>query len=120
MQTDRFHALKDSILEGMRDYMHVLTEDGDEADYSEADIQRCGAILQAFMTRVAAAEAGDSAEVMDAVKQAVLDLNALNERCADSLIETDQRERICELIMSSAAAAGVGDGEDITEAWREW
>ena len=47
-------------------------------------------------------------------------LNHLAERC-DSLIETDQREQICELMIQAAHSVGVGDGQtDITEDWREW
>jgi hypothetical protein len=37
------------------------------------------------------------------------------------LIETDQREQLCELIIAAAQRAGlVSDVYDITEEWREW
>jgi hypothetical protein len=37
------------------------------------------------------------------------------------MIETMEREAICELIILAGAARGFnGAGEDITEPWREW
>ena len=58
---------------------------------------------------------------MKAVKTAVVKLNKLNDRCDGSLIETDQREQLCELIITAARGAGLSsDKYDITEEWREW
>jgi hypothetical protein len=50
----------------------------------------------------------------------VLALNALNARCHDHLIETDQREHLCALIGQAAIARGVGSGQDLTAEWRAW
>ena len=48
-------------------------------------------------------------------------LNSLNARCGGTLIETDQREDICEFIIRAGCLAGFnGEGEDGTEAWRDW
>jgi hypothetical protein len=121
MKTKQLDALKISLLEDMREYMEDVAADGDEPDYSEADIGKCESILDTFLTKVRSAKSGDTEFVMGAVKEVVLALNELNEGCNHSLIETDQREQICDLIIQSAAAVGVGDGdEDITEEWREW
>jgi hypothetical protein len=57
---------------------------------------------------------------MNHVKDLVLKLNALNDRCQGSLIETDQREDICELIESSLTQASIPFEGDVTEEWREW
>jgi hypothetical protein len=58
---------------------------------------------------------------MKAVKTAVVKLNRLNEQCYGCLIETDQREQLCELIISAAKRAGlVSTVYDITEEWRDW
>ena len=57
---------------------------------------------------------------MATVKDTILALNALNETCEHSLIETDQREEICDLIIKAALSVGVGNGDDITEEWRDW
>ena len=37
------------------------------------------------------------------------------------MIETSERETICEIIQECAVACGLTDAEDdITEEWREW
>jgi|SRR5690554_1387931 len=120
MEAGQLEELKIKLLEGMREYMADVIADGDESDYSESDIGKCGSILDSFLTKVHSADHGNTAIVISAVKETVLALNDLNESCGHSLIETDQREQICELIIQSAAAAGVGGGEDITEEWRDW
>lgn len=119
MDTKQVNELEAQLLEGMRFFREAVAADGVEPDYSEADIGQCGAILDAYLAKVRTAREGDVAFVMAAVEEAVVALNELSERC-ESLIETEQREQICELIRHSAAAVGVGDGEDLTEEWREW
>jgi hypothetical protein len=119
MDTKQIEELKVNILEGMRGFMEAIAADGAEPDYSEADIAKCEATLDAYLAKVRSANEGDVAFVMAAVEEAVVAFNELSERC-ESLIETDQREQICELIRRSAAAVGVGKGEDLTEEWREW
>lgn len=116
--------LKDSILEGMLDYMEG-DEDEDEGfdpGYTKSHVEKCGAILDAFLSSVFSPSAkGSSDAIMASVKTAVLALNDLNDECDGSLIETGQREEICELIISSATRAGLESEEyDITEEWREW
>jgi hypothetical protein len=55
------------------------------------------------------------------VKKVVLSLNRLNEKTEYSLIETDARESIWEIIQNSAVARGLKDvPDDVTEEWREW
>ena len=55
------------------------------------------------------------------VKELVLALNDLNEGADHCLLETDEREAICELIQCSAEECGLIDPEsDVTEEWREW
>ncbi|MGJ7903282.1 hypothetical protein [Lysobacter sp. 1R34A] len=120
VETNDYVELKSEILDGMRSYMEELKEDGSDAGYTARDIDDCERIIDRFLDIVASA-AGDNARASGAVKDAVLALNALNTRCGYSLIETDQRESLCELIIGAAAAAGVGSGQDdITEEWREW
>ena len=55
-------------------------------------------------------------------KKAVPDLNFLNEKCDCSLIETDQREDICEYINQTVYSFGFieSENEDVAEEWREW
>ena len=59
-----------------------------------------------------------------ALEKAVIALNALNE-ADESLIETGEREDLCELINTITAAAGLdpskyGDGEGPASEWRDW
>jgi len=120
VETNDYVELKSEILDGMRSYMEEVAEDGSDAGYTAQDIDDCEGIIDRFLAAIAHA-AGDNARASGAVKDAVLALNALNARCGHSLIETDQREGLCELIIRVAATAGVGSGQDdITEEWREW
>jgi len=59
-----------------------------------------------------------------AIRQAVEALNAINEK-DDILIETDEREDLCELINVITTAVGIdptkyGDGEGPASEWRHW
>lgn len=50
----------------------------------------------------------------------VLKLNKLKEKCGGSIIETDQREDLCQIILVAARRAGLKTEEDMTEEGREW
>jgi hypothetical protein len=120
MDAEDLQQIRNDTLEGMREYLASLLDSGGETGYTGADIGKCGAILDAYLARVRGADDGDDDAVMAAVRDAVVALNELNAACANHLIETDQREHLCTLIIQAAVAAGVGDGHDITEPWREW
>lgn len=72
-------------------------------------------------------EAGPAASderKLAAIQKAVEALNALNEQ-DDLLIETGEREDLCELVNLVAVAAGLdptkyGDGEGPASEWRDW
>ncbi len=108
-------ALKNRILEGMLDYI----EGDDDADYTAKDVAECGNDLSEFLSNLKT-ENIDHNSALNHVRNLVLKLNALNDRCKGSLIETDQREDICELIFSSLTQAGIPFEDDVTEEWREW
>ncbi|WP_167356145.1 hypothetical protein [Chryseobacterium jejuense] len=58
---------------------------------------------------------------MEIVKSTVLKLNNLNEKCDYSLIETNEREQIAEIIILAGYEMGYNaSDEDGTEEWREW
>lgn len=106
--------LKVTLLQGMMEFMR---EAG--GSYAEADVQRCREILDEFEAAISGAVARE--EALAQVRKAVLDLNALNNGCRGSLIETDQREMICEFIIQTTARRGfVSPDEDVTLEWREW
>lgn len=112
--------IKAHLLNTMNGYMQSFEDDGDEVPYSAAEIQRCATILDAFIAHVGNA-AGNAGRIMAAVQATVLSLNDLSEKF-EELIETDQREDLCEFIGLAARAGGlnIDVGEDITEEWREW
>lgn len=104
------------LLDGMVRYMRKVANCG----YTQEDIDHCASILDKYQASLASGSAFTKTEIRNAVKKAVLDLNALNNKCGGGLIETDQREYICQLLLASAQAAGIGTKEDITEEWRDW
>lgn len=123
--------LKHELLDGMASYMEFGgAEDADDPEYDaefdagyvQEDIDQCGVILDTLFDAVAHASGEDKeAAIMAAVKEAVLELNELNEKSDGGLIETGQREQLCELITLAAQEAGLDtNGQDITEDWREW
>lgn len=70
--------IRERTLDGMRSYMEAILEDKDDPGYTEADIEKCGAILDSYIQRVSSCEHGDEQAVMSAVKDVVLELNTLN------------------------------------------
>ncbi|WP_374579912.1 hypothetical protein [Pseudoduganella sp.] len=108
------NALKDSILDGMRSFV----ADMEQPYYPLEKVDECGRIIDSFLA--AMAEAHGEAAILAQVQKTVLALNALNDECDGALIETDQREELCELIQDAAEAAGLAPGGDVTERWREW
>ena len=112
----KLETIKARLIEGMTDYI----ADGDDS-YTKADIKKCYKILEQFMARLGklGASATETA-ILDYVKQAVQDLNALNSSVDGCLIETDQREDLCAYILFAAKESGLKQDGDVTEEWREW
>lgn len=108
------NALKESLLEGMRNYV----ADMDEPYYPLEKVDECGRIIDDFLA--AMAHASGEPAIMAEVKRTVLALNKLNDECGGSLIETSQREDLCDLIERAANMAGLATDDDITERWRHW
>ena len=117
---DPLEQKKTELLGAMRDYLAGMLDGGGEAGYTSADIGECGRLLDAYLATLAEAPFGDEQVVRDAVHFTVISLNRLNTRTDGHLIETDQRELICDLINRAARKVGVGAGEDLTAEWREW
>ncbi len=106
-------SLKDSTIDGMLDYMD------DDVEYTKKDVEVCGRILDNHID--ALSQAQDRSSAMQCVKDTILKLNELNEKAGEELIETDQREEICEYIIKAGVLLGFNDeNEDVTEEWREW
>jgi hypothetical protein len=107
------HKIKENLINGMIEYC----ESGD-VDYKKKHVKKCGKILDAFLKKISKAQGRESAMIV--VKETVGELNKLSEK-TEELIETDQREQICEFISKAGAILGFNtEQEDITEEWRKW
>lgn len=129
--TQDFYELKKSIISQMTDYMKFGgAEDESDHDYdpnfdsgyTQEEINQCEKLLDLFLTSLEKLpETSKNEYILDVVKKVVFGLNKLNEDCDYSLIETDQREDLCELIITASKKAGLESNEDdVTEEWREW
>ena len=110
--------LKKELLEDMLDY---IADDLDEEYYSKKDVKTCDKLIQKFIKDLEQLSSASMETVQPVVKDFVLSLNNLNDKCAYNLIETDQREMLCELVFLSVKDT-IGDFGDIdlTEEWRDW
>jgi len=120
----------------MQDYLNKLK--AAKADYPfkrwcESGLEQytpeaCAAFTKIFDKLIAdlgklGVNADDDAKLA-AIEQAVLALNDLDDE-DERLIETDEREQLCDLVNTIASAAGLdpkdyGDGEGPASEWREW
>jgi hypothetical protein len=108
-------SLLKSIQYGMLDFI----EGDDEPDYTSEDVTACITLLLEFMSSIESeTQTVDTATTH--IRDTVISLNELNDECDQCLIETDQREEICEFIQKVVAAANVELEGDLTEEWREW
>ncbi len=97
--------------------------DEDEAPFSEDDVRTCETLLVAYVTVLAAMPNPTDTAIMAEVKNVVLALNDLSEKTDYGMIETMEREAICEIIQAAALAAGLStlpEDDDVTGEWREW
>lgn len=74
---------------------------------------------------VSSGEHADESDKISFFETAVLSLNDLNDEFDGALIETGEREDLCELCNLICKAAGVdpekyGDGEGPASEWRDW
>lgn len=114
LHDELLQKIRARLIDGMREYMEHA-----HGAYNESHIAECDAILAAHVAAVGGA--GDRDGGLARVRETVLLLNALNDRCGSSLIETDQREDICAFILRVGYLRGFnGEDEDVTEEWREW
>ena len=104
----------------MISYMSFFDED-EECPFTKEDVIKCEKILSDYLEALNALTSPTNKEIMGRVQEAVLALNQLNEDSDYSMIETEARENIWELIQTSAVACGLQNpAEDITDEWRDW
>lgn len=115
--------LRSRLLAGMVEFMELdadQPESRHDCGYSQADVDKCGEIVDSYLRTISEISNADQVEILGLVQHTVEQLNALNDSCDGCLIETDQREDLCELILAAAEDAGLESREDVTEQWREW
>ena len=98
---------------------------GGMEQYTEENCNAAKSIFDNLITELKSiGESAPSQEKVELFKIAVEKLNELNEE-VDDLIETGEREDLCELIDQITIAAGLNpedyaDGEGIADEWRNW
>lgn len=108
----------DKLIGQLRNSMRLYMKEASPG-YSEKDIDECISILSDYSKRMFKTHSKGEATIL--VKETVLKLNALNHKCGDSLIETDEREQICYVMIFAGYKMNYNSmDEDITEEWREW
>lgn len=113
IEDPKIQETRATLLEGMVDFM-----DEDSA-YNQAHVDQCDSIIANYIATVASIS--QRAELLKAVESTVLEINSLNEQAEHELIETDQREDICAIIIRAGFLGGFNkEDEDVTEEWREW
>ncbi|MBQ7347233.1 MAG: hypothetical protein IJW55_04690 [Clostridia bacterium] len=109
--------ITETVVTPMLDFMD---EEGD-CEYTKKDVHKCEELLLQYLDLLGGITAPTDEEILKYVKKLVLALNKLNDKTEYSLIETDARESIWEIIQNSAIECGLQNAsEDITEEWREW
>jgi hypothetical protein len=114
---DNLIESKSRILNHMSDFIKLCKELGGDAGYTDVDVAECGQILDKFIHSMTFLTAREEEQINHEVKTTVLALNRLNEK---GLIETREREVLCEFIDQACLAIGYEPVKDITEAWRKW
>ncbi len=93
--------------------------DGD-ANFTKAALRDADAALNAFLTALAKLGAKPAADdALPLVKQVVERFNAINEGHGP-VVETSEREELCEFFNEALRAVGIEFDHDVTEEWREW
>jgi len=93
--------------------------------YTEENCNKTQAIFDMLIAKlVALGQDANEKDKVELFKTAVLSLNKLNDQ-VEGLIETGEREDLCELIDQITIAAGLNpenyaDGEGIADEWRDW
>ena len=87
--------------------------------YTIIDVDECIKILKSHVDQISKTKS--KSEGMELVKSTVIKLNKLNEKSEYQLIETGEREIICDIIIRAGQEKGYNKlDEDITEEFREW
>ena len=87
--------------------------------YTAEDVSACGDILDEYLKSLADAQ-GNPDAISECVRKTVCQINVLNEKCGQYLIDTWRRERLCSFINTAAEQAGLLQQDDHTLRHRMW
>lgn len=112
----------DKILCSMEDYLEYIEDNQDTncfcPGYSHKDIKECGNILDNYIDNLIEANQNID-KILDYVEKVIINLNDLNEKSNYTIIESEQREYLCDFIQELAIKAGLPfTDKDITKEWR--
>jgi len=94
--------------------------------YTQENCEAAKRIMDTLLSDLAAlGELASESEKIQKFQVAVESLNELNDETEGALIETGEREELCDLFNIIAVKAGIdpanyGDGEGPASEWREW
>ena len=92
--------------------------------YTDANCNACKQIFDELIEGLIKAGENAPAETkLSIFKEAILKTNVLNQQCGYALIETGEREELCELTDVISVAAGLDPKsyhEGIASEWRDW
>jgi hypothetical protein len=110
-----------NVAEEMLSFMRDCEADDDDAGFTADDVEECKEILFDYIEALAGLDDPTDDDIMAEVENTVLAINELNENTGYMLIETMEREAICEIIQDAAVECGLEEEyDDVTEEWREW
>jgi len=113
-QNQEIKEIEKRLKQGMLDFIEPGT-----TTYTFKDVDNCMQIISEHLSLIE--QTANKEEGLKMVEKTILALNELNEKCDYEIIETDQREDICEIIILAGNLKGYNSREDdITEEWREW
>lgn len=117
MDIQQILKIKETLVIGMINYLleYNVTQ------YSKNDVKEIDELLDQYLYKIKTIKEINSPFYLPTVEWVVKELNKINEKTGYSIIETDQRELICEYIIKTAIYYGfLLVYKDITEEWREW
>jgi hypothetical protein len=87
--------------------------------YTKDDVEECVSILNNYLEKISKTKS--KKEGIDVIKSTVIQLNKLNNKTQNQLIETMEREMIVSIILTESNKKGYNRlEEDLTEKFREW